>query len=135
MEFNSQNVNILNKNNNEDYKKLTTEILLQLQNNPTNPNLNINYSINLLSNTQNSFNDTNKIFCETISTLKETGDNNINYLSILVNAFGDTISPETYEDIDLFAFLFPALSITFIERLIVAKDNLNKKNKRRRCFF
>ena len=135
MEFNSQNVNILNKNNNEDYKKLTTEILLQLQNNPTNPNLNINYSINLLSNTQNSFNDTNKIFCETISTLKETGDNNINYLSILVNAFGDTISPETYEDIDLFAFLFPALSITFIERLIVAKDNLNKKNKEEDAFF
>ncbi len=129
MEFNSQNVNILNKNDNEDYKKLTMEILLQLQNNPTNPNLNSNYSINLLSNTQNSFNDTNKIFCETISTLKETGENNINYLSILVNAFGDTISPETFEDIDLFAFLFPALSITFVERLIVAKDNLNKKNK------
>ena len=130
MEYNSQNVNLLDiDNENENYKKLTKEIILQLQNDPTNPNLNSNFSQNLLNNTQNSFNDSNTLFCETISSLKQTGENNTNYLNILVTSFGDALSPEKIEDIDLFAFLFPALSITFIERLIVAKDNLNKKNK------
>jgi hypothetical protein len=83
----------------------------------------------MLNNSQNSFNDSNKMFCETISALQQTGENNINYLSILVTNFGDLLSYEKIPDVSLFSFLFPALTITFVEKNIVAKENLLKKNK------
>ena len=132
MEYNSQNVNLITTSNIENFKKLSSEIELNLNNNindPTNQNNNNNISQNMLSNTQSSLNETNKSFCETVNNLKETGDNNINYLNILVNAFGDALTPEKIKDIELFVFLFPSITITFIEKLIVAKDNIQKKNK------
>ena len=74
-------------------------------------------------------NDSNKIFCDTISSLKQTGENELNYLEVLVKAFAGSLSPEKMPDIDLFAFLLAPLTITYIDNAINAKDNLLKKNK------
>ena len=138
MEYNSQNVNLITSPNIDNFKFLTNQIELNLNSNdPTNNNNNINnFSQNMLNNTQNCFNEANKSFCEIVNNLKENGDNNnINYLSILVNAFGDALTKEKINDIELFAFLFPAITITFIEKLIVSKDNLLKKNEQDDTFF
>ena len=137
MEYNSQNVNLITSSNIDNFKNMTTQIELNLNNNdPANNNNNNNFSQNMLNNTQNCFNEANKSFCEIVNNLKENGDNNnINYLSILVNAFGDALTKEKINDIELFAFLFPGITITFVEKLIVSKDNLQKKNEECEAFF
>ncbi len=135
MEYNSQNVNLITNSSIDNFKNMTNQIELTLNNDPANNNINT-FSQNMLNNTQNCFNESNKSFCEIVNNLKENGDNNnINYLSILVNAFGDALSKEKINDIELFAFLFPAITITFIEKLIICKDNLQKKNEQGEAFF
>ena len=128
MDYNSQNVNLLTSYNINDFNNLVQQLLLQETSDPVNPNVN-NISPNMLSNTQNSLNDSNKIFCDTVNSLKQTGENEINYLKILITSFQGTLSPEKVPDIDLFAFLLPPLTITFIDNAINARDNLLKKNK------
>ena len=127
MDYNSQNVNLLTSYNINDFNNLIQQILLQVDSDPVNANSHI--SPNMLTNTQNSLNDTNKIFCETINSLKQTGGNELNYLEILVTSFGGGLSSEKVQDIDLFAFLLPPLTITFIDNSINARDNLLKKNQ------
>ena len=127
MDYNSQNVNLITSYNINDFQTLIQQISLQAESDPVNANSHI--SPNMISNTQNSLNDSNKIFCETINSLKQTGENELNYLEILVNAFAGSLSPEKIPDIDLFAFLLPALTITYIDTAINARDNLMKKNK------
>ena len=127
MDYNSQNVNLLTSYNIDDFTNLVQQISLQVDSDPVNANSHI--SPNMLNNTQNSLNDTNRIFCDTINSLKQTGENELNYLEVLVNAFGGSLTPEKIPDIDLFAFLLPALTLTYIDTSINAKDNLNKKNK------
>ena len=127
MDYNSQNVNLLTSYNINDFKNLVQQLILQVKSDPVNPNTTI--SPNMLNNTQNSLNDSNKIFCDMISSLKQTGENEINYLEVLVSAFGGNLTPEKVPDIDLFAFLLPPLTITFIDNAINARDNLLKKNK------
>ena len=83
----------------------------------------------MLSNTQNSLNNSNKIFCDMVNSLKQTGENEINYLKILITTFQGSLSPEKVPDIDLFAFLLPPLNITFIDNAINERVNLLKKNK------
>jgi len=134
MEYNSNNVKLLTDEKFNEFRKMTQQISLEIQveennENNLNNNSNSNISQNMLNNSQNSFNDSNKMFCETISALQQTGENNINYLLILVTNFGDLLSYEKIPDVSLFAFLFPALTITFVEKNIVAKENLLKKNK------
>ena len=125
MDYNSQNANLLTAGSFDEFSRMTSQITLEIDNLSTNPST---ISPNMLANAQNSFNDSNKMFCDTISTLKQTGENDKNYLSLLVTSFGDALSPEKIKDVDLFAFLFPALTITYIEKLIVAKENINKIN-------
>ena len=125
MDYNSQNANLLTAGNFDDFTKMTSTITLEVDALAANPS---SISNNMLMNAQNSFNDSNKMFIDTISSLKQTGENDKNYLSLLVTSFGDALSPEKIKDIDLFAFLFPALCITYIEKLIVAKENINKIN-------
>ena len=127
MDYNSQNVNLLTSYNIDDFNNLVQQISLQIDSDPVNANTHI--SPNMLNNTQNSLNDTNKIFCDTINALKQTGENELNYLEVLVSAFGGNLTPEKLPDIDLFAFLLPPLTITFIDTAINARDNLSKKNK------
>ena len=127
MDYNSQNVNLLTSYNINDFQNLIQQITLQIENDPVNPNSQI--SPNMLTNTQNSLNDSNKIFCDTISSLKQTGENELNYLEILVNAFAGSLSPEKMPDIDLFAFLLPALTMTYSDTAINARDNLEKKKE------
>ena len=129
MEYNSTNIQLLTDEKFNEFKKMTQQISLEIQIDENNNNNNSNISQNMLNNSQNSFNDSNKMFCETISALQQTGENNINYLSILVTNFGDLLSYEKIPDVSLFSFLFPALTITFVEKNIVAKENLLKKNK------
>ena len=130
MDYNSQNVNLLNINNINDYNHITQQISLQVDTDPNNPDNNSsNISSNLLNNIQNSLNDSNKMFCETINNLKQTGKNSINYIEILVTSFGDTLSCLKVPEIEMFSFLLPPLTITFIDNAINARDNLMKKNK------
>ena len=67
--------------------------------------------------------------------MKQTGENEINYLLLLVSAFSESINTEKIPYIDLFAFLLPPLIITFIDTAINAKDNLLKKNKSEECSY
>ena len=127
MDYNSQNVNLLTSYNINDFQNLIQQISLQIENDPVNPNSQI--SPNMVTNTQNSLIDSNKIFCDTISSLKQTGENELNYLEVLVNAFAGSLSPEKMPDIDLFAFLLPALTMTYSDTAINARDNLEKKKE------
>ena len=132
MDYNSHNVHLLNNKDISDFHLMTTQISLEaINDDPSNPENNStnNISSNLLSNTQNSLNDSNKIFCETINNLKQIGKNSVNYLEVLVTTFGDTLSSAKVPDIELFAFLLPPLTISFIDNAINARDNLMKKNK------
>ena len=126
MDYNSQNVNLLTSYNIDDFNNLVQQLILQVKSDPVNPNVN-NISPNMLSNTQNSLNDSNRLFCDMVNSLKQTGE--INYLQVLVTSFQGSLSPEKVPDIDLFAFLLPPLTITFIDNAINARDNLLKKNK------
>ena len=126
MDYNSQNVNLLTSYNIDDFNNLVQQLILQVKSDPVNPNVN-NISPNMLSNTQNSLNDSNRLFCDMVNSLKQTGE--INYLQVLVTSFQGSLSPEKIPDIDLFAFLLPPLTITFIDNAINARDNLLKKNK------
>ena len=127
MDYNSQNVNLLTSYNISDFEALIQQISLQIENDPVNPNSQI--SPNMLTNVQNSLNNTNKLFCDTVNSLKQTGGNELNYLEVLVNSFEGILSPEKLPDIDLFAFLLPALTMTYSDTAINARDNLEKKNK------
>ena len=127
MDYNSQNVNLLTSYNINDFNELVQQIQLQADSDPVNANSNI--SPNMLTNTQNCLNDSNKIFCDTINALKQTGGNELNYLELLVTAFQGNLSPEKVPNIDLFAFLLPPLTMTYIDTAINARDNLKKKNK------
>ena len=130
MDYNSQNVNLLTNNEINEYNKISQQISLQVDIDPTNPDNNSsNISSNLLNNLQNSLNESNKMFCETINNLKQIGKNNINYLEILVTSFGDTLSSSKIPEIEMFSYLIPPITITFIDNAINAKDNLLKKNK------
>ena len=133
MDYNSQNVNLLTSYNIDDFNQLVQQIQLQIDSDPVNGNTHI--SANMLNNTQNSLNDSNQLFCETISSLKQTGENQLNYLEILVTAFKGNLSAEKITDVDLFAFLLPPLTITFIDNAINARDNLSKKNKDENAYF
>ena len=130
MDYNSQNVNLLTNNNINEYNQISQKISLQVDVDPTNPDNNSsNISSNLLNNIQNSLNDSNKMFCETINNLKQIGKNTINYLEILVTSFGDTLSSTKIPEMEMFSFLIPPLTITFIDNAINARDNLLKKIK------
>ena len=113
MDYNSQNGNLLTSENVNDFNQLTQQISLQVED----------------IDPQNSLNECNKIFCETINNLKQIGKNTINYLEILVSSFGDSVSCKKIPEIELFSFLIPPITFTFIENAINARDNLMKKNK------
>ena len=53
----------------------------------------------------------------------------MNYLEILVTSFGDSVSCKKIPEIELFSFLIPPLTISFIDNAINARENLMKKNK------
>ena len=130
MDYNSQNVNLLTNNNINEYNQISQQISLKVDIDPNNPDNNSsNISSNLLNNIQNSLNDSNKMFCETINNLKQIGKNTINYLEILVTSFGDTLSSSKIPEMEMFSFLIPPLTISFIDNAINARDNLLKKNK------
>ena len=133
MDYNSQNGNLLTSENINDFNQLTQQISLQVEDidpsDENNKNNSSNISSNLLNNIQNSLNECNKTFCETINNLKQLGKNTVNYLEILVTSFGDSVSSTKIPEIELFSFLIPPLTITFIDNAINARDNLMKKNK------
>ena len=83
----------------------------------------------MITNTQNSLIESSKLFCNTISSLKQTGENESNYLELLVTDFRDSITLEKFPYIDLLAFLLPPVILTFIDNAINARDNLLKKTK------
>ena len=86
-------------------------------------------SPNMITNTKNSLIETSKLFCQTISSLKQTGENEINYLEILVTAFSQSITLEKFPELPLLAFLLPPVTLTFVDTAILARDNLLKKTK------
>ena len=138
MDYNSQNGNLLTKDNINEFNQLSQQISLQVEDNdPSNPsNTNTsNISSNLLNNIQNSLNECNKTFCETINNLKQVGKNTVNYLEILVSSFGDSVSSSKIPEIELFSFLIPPITFTFIDNAINARDNLLKKNKTEEAYF
>ena len=133
MDYNSQNSKLLTNDNINDYNQLAQQISLQVEdidpNDADNNNNSSNISSNLLNNIQNSLNECNKTFCETINNLKQIGKNTVNYLEILVSSFGDSVSSTKIPEIELFSFLIPPITLTFIDNAINARDNLMKKNK------
>ena len=110
-DYNSQNLNLLTSYNLSDFNNLIHQISLQVES---------HISLNILSNTQELLNDSNQIFCETINSLKQTREKELNYLELLVIAFGGCLYPDKIPDIDLFAFLLPPFFLSFI-------DNVNEK--------
>ena len=127
MDYNSQNVNLLTTYNTSDFINLLEKISLQANDDPTSQTSQI--SQNMLNDTQNSLIESSKLFCQTISSLKQTGENELNYFEVLITGFRGSITLEKIPDIDLFAFLLPPLTITFIDAAINARDNLLKKTK------
>ena len=135
MDYNSQNVNLLTSYNIDDFNNLIEQISLQVNDDPTN--LSSQISPNLIKNTQNTLIETSKLFCKTISSLKQIGENenSFNYFEVLISAFRASINKEKIPNIDLFAFLLPPLTITFIDNAINARDTLLKKKKTDECLY
>ena len=127
MDYNSQNVNLLTAYNTNDFNDLLEKISLEKDEDPSSQSSHL--SPNMITNTQNALIESSKIFCKTISSFKQIGENDINFLEILVTGFRGSISTEKIPDIDLFAFLLPPLTITYIDNAINARDILLKKNK------
>ena len=127
MEYNSQNVNLLTKYNLNDFNVLIQQLCLQVDLDPAQACSHI--SPNMLTNTQNSLKDSNQLLCDTIESLKPTEDNGINYLYHMASILSGSLSHQENIELDLFAVLLPALTLTFVETAITAKDNLGKKKK------
>ena len=133
MDYNSHNVNLLTTYNTNEFNNLIDRISLQADTDPSSKSSQI--SQNMITNTQNSLIDSSKLLCKTISSLKQTGENEINYLEILISSFRGSINTEKMPFIELFAFLLPPLIIQFINTAINARDNLLKKNKSEECSY
>ena len=133
MDYNSHNVNLLTTYNTNEFSNLIDRISLQADTDPSSKSLQI--SQNMITNTQNSLIDSSKLLCKTISSLKQTGENEDNYLEKIVSSFREYINKEKMPFIELFAFLLPPLIIQFINTAINARDNLLKKNKLEECFY
>ena len=127
MDYNSQNVNLLTTYNTNDFNNLLDRLSLQANDDPKSQTSQI--SPNMITNTKNSLIESSKLFCQTISSLKQTGENEINYLEILVTAFSQSITLEKFPELPLLAFLLPPVTLTFIDTAINARDNLLKKTK------
>ena len=126
MVYNSENENLLTS-----YK--INDFTLQVESKPKNANSHITSS--MIGNILNSFYDSNKRFGEAINSLKQSGENEINYLEVLVKSFCGSFSPEKFPDIDLFAFLLPPLILTFIDIAIQSRDNLQKDESGENSYF
>jgi len=74
------------------------------------------------------FKKTNSRFNESLSLLDLNRDSGINYLAMLVNSLENVFNNTAVPDLDLFYFLIPAVTINFVETLIISKDKINKKN-------
>ena len=120
MNYNSQNLGLLTSYNIKD--NLIHQISLQIELDLINKNSHI--SQNMLVNIQNSFIYLNQIFCETINSLKHNKVNELNYLRILVEPFERSF--EKLPKIDLFVFLLPPLTLTFIDKAIESRKNIEK---------
>ena len=127
MDYNSQNVNSFNSYNINDFTDLLERLSLQKEEDPSSQSFQL--SQNMITDTQNLLKDSNNLFCKTISSFKQIGENDINFLEVLISGFRNSITTEKIPDIDLFAFLLPPLIITFIDNSINARDILLKKNK------
>jgi len=112
-EFNSQNLKLFNHN--------PSHFLKMVENCP---------------HEDEQFKKTNKTFKEVLNLLdlnKDKGinsckDNGINYLAMLVDSLENVFNNTVVPDLDLFYFLIPAVTINFVETLIISKDKINKKN-------
>ena len=133
MDYNSKNENFLTSYKINDFNNLIHQISLQVELKPKNSNSHISSS--MLGNILNSFYDSNKIFGEAINSLKQTGENELNFLEVLVKSFAGSFSPEKIHDIDLFAFLLPPLILTFIDTSIQSRDNLQKNESGENSYF
>ena len=127
MDYNSQNVNLLTTYNTNDFNNLLDRLSLQANDDPKSQTSQI--SPNMITNTKNSLIESSKLFCQTISSLKQTGENETNYLEILVTAFSQSITLEKFPELPLLAFLLPPVTLTFVDTAILARDNLLKKTK------
>ncbi|MCQ2817532.1 MAG: hypothetical protein MJ252_09740 [archaeon] len=138
-DYNSHNSNMIDCEHIEEFGNLVNHIT-QFEEEETNPegetqneNNPKKISETFKQNSFGSFKESTSMFINTMSALQETGLNNINYLNLLVSAYGNAFSPEKIKDIDLFIFFFPPACIKHIENLIVAKRNLtmisNKKQQ------
>ena len=133
IDYNSHNVNLLTTYNTNEFNNLIDRISLQADPDPSSKSSQI--SQNMITNTQNSLIDSSKLLCKTISALKQTGENEVNYLELLVSAFRGSINTEKMPFIELFAFLLPPLIIQFISNAINARDNLLKKKSEECSYF
>lgn len=111
MEYNSQNLKFFS--NNKTYEDLLKHVKGM---NIEDPNVN------------NIFMNTTKIFSDTLNLLDQNKQNNINYLTLLINSLENVFTNQNIPDIDLFFYLIPAVTINYVENLIVAKDKIFKKN-------
>jgi hypothetical protein len=127
MDYNSQNVNLLTTYNTNDFNNLIEKVSLQVSDNPTSQSSQL--SPNMITNTQNALIESSQLFSKTISAFKQIGENELNYFEVLITGFRGSINLEKMPFIELFAFLLPPLTITFIENAINARENLLKKNK------
>ncbi|MCQ2816175.1 MAG: hypothetical protein MJ252_02805 [archaeon] len=131
-DYNSHNSNLVNCDGLDELGKLIDNVSFD------EDDISANINANFKQNSLNSFKDSTQMFLDTMSALKQTGLNNINYLLLLVNSFGKAFNKEKIQDIDLFMFLFPAATIKHIETMIIAKKNLSmisKKTKQEEAYF
>ena len=133
IDCNSQYTNLLTSYKKNDFSNLIHQISSQTES--IRINLNSHISPNVLGNILNSFYDSNKIFGEAINSLNQSRENELNYLEVLVKAFGGSLFPEKIPDIDLFTFLLPPLILTFIDTVIQLIENLKKNNIEEYSYF
>ncbi|CAD8128339.1 unnamed protein product [Paramecium sonneborni] len=71
---------------------------------------------------------------EIFTQYKSSFSEKIDYINLLLNAFSSIKSPEN-EHLSLFYLIVPTLTLNFIEKMLISKDQIGKKNSTTEVFI
>jgi WASH complex subunit 7 len=130
LEYNAQNLKFFANNSNlDEVQKLIKNIDINMTVNASNsedPSKNPDNPF--IKSALNSLVDMKQIFSDGLNLLDQNKQNNVNFLTLLVNSFDNVFTNQNIPDIDLFFYVVPAVTINFVENSIIAKDKIFKKN-------
>ena len=108
------------------------------------PDVHMNFEKRMSSVAAQSENETQNFASDTLkaahnvdkvlSTLSQDGDD-FNYVQILLKVFRKVLSEGSHDHFDNFYIMIPALSLSWMEASIRAKEMLHKKNRTRDAYF